>query len=70
MLNDSLIKKLRRYKINKVTYPRTICPYCGVSVTERHEAFTNVEYIKRKNGTEQFFHSDCFRNYLKGVTNG
>lgn len=67
MLNDSLIVKLRRYKSKPATYPRTICPYCGESVTMRHEAYTNVEYIKRKNGTEQFFHSDCFRNYLKGV---
>lgn len=69
MLNESLIKKLQRYELKPATYARTICPYCGESVTMRHEAYTNVEYIKRKNGTEQFFHSDCFRKYLQGVNN-
>ena len=66
MLTEQLIKKMQRYKLKPATCPRTICPYCGESVTMRHEAYTNVEYIKWKNGTEQFFHSDCFRNYLKG----
>ena len=69
MLNKSLITKLRRYKMNSATVMRTICPYCGVSVTIRHAAYTNVDYIKFKNGKDQFFHSKCFRNYLKGVSN-
>lgn len=67
MLNNSLIKKLKRYTMNRAIYTRTICPYCGESVTMRHEAYTNVDYVKRKNGTEQFFHSDCFRNYLRRI---
>lgn len=69
MLNNPLIAKLKRYKKNSTTVMRTICPYCGVSVTIRNEAYTNVDYIKDKNGRETFFHSDCFRNFLKGDSN-
>ena len=69
MLNDKLIQKLKRYKSNAILNARTICPFCGESVSFRHESYTNVEYIRYKNGNDRFFHTDCFINYTKGGSN-
>ena len=66
MLTEYYINKLKRYSGNNVKRACTICPYCKEAVTFRHEAYTNVEYLKMKNGNEQFFHTDCFQRFFKG----
>lgn len=66
MLTKSLKGKLQKYQGNAVMKARTICPYCKEDVMNRNEAFSNVEYIKRKGGIEIFFHTDCFQRFMRG----